>query len=79
MEQITPMAIETLEDLIDQLADWVGVYGAHDTDEPRPGFSPELHCRVCFVSAMQTRIRAAANVEAIMRRVSLSDHAGEAK
>lgn len=65
------MAIETLDDIIEQLADWVGVYGAHDNDEPRPRFPPEMHCRVCFVGTMHDRIEAAARIEAIMRRVTL--------
>jgi hypothetical protein len=57
------MAIETLDDILEQLADWVGVYGAHDTDEPRPGFSSELHCRVCFTSTLRQRIMGAVTVE----------------
>lgn len=76
------MARESLIDVIDQLADWVGVYGAHDNDEPRPRFPPEMHCRVCFTIAMETRIKAAVDFDAIMARVIIapqSDAAGEQK
>lgn len=68
------MAIETLDDIIDQLANWVGVYGAHDdaADWRKPD---ALHCRVCFTSIMSERITAAVNVEAIMRRVTFVPYA----
>jgi hypothetical protein len=66
------MARESLYEVIDQIADWVGVYGAHDNDEPRPRFPPEMHCRVCFVATMEVRIKAAVDFDAIMARVSIA-------
>lgn len=73
------MARESLVEVIEQLADWVGVYGAHDNDEPRPRFPPEMHCRVCFTGAMERRIMAAVEFDAIMARVTLTPSAGESK
>jgi hypothetical protein len=59
------MALETIDDLVEQIADWSGFYGAHVEGET--GL-----CRCCFTAELRDRIRAAANVEAIMARVTIS-------
>ena len=43
--------IEIPEDLAEQIADWIGVYGAHDEccSEKKP-------CRCCFTAGMESRI-----------------------
>lgn len=55
------MAIETVEDIIEDLADKLGVYGAHEEEgkehEDRP-------CRVCFTSGLKTRLSLAFDLEA---------------
>ena len=64
------MAIETLDDIVEEMADKIGVYGAHGTEDV-----PEAtmyHCRVCFTCGLRQRIEAAANIEALMRRVQLN-------
>ena len=61
------MAIETLDDVIDQLADWIGVYGAHE-DGTAVRSHDELHCRVCFMSVMRQRIEAALEAERSLAR-----------
>lgn len=48
--------IETLDDILDELADMAGVYGAHSETESR-------HCRSCWVSEYYGRIKDAVNVE----------------
>jgi hypothetical protein len=61
------MAIETLGDIIEQVADWIGVYGAHTDGE-------KIDCRICFTINLRQRIEAACNIEALMRRVEIKDH-----
>jgi hypothetical protein len=46
------MPIETLDDIIEELADLCGIYGAHDDKEPRT-------CRVCWTLELRLRIDAA--------------------
>jgi hypothetical protein len=58
------MALETLADIITQISDWVGVYGAHTDGE-------KIECRICFEISLRQRIEAACNIEAIMRRVNV--------
>ena len=51
------MPIETLDDIISEIADLAGIYGAHgegDTCAP---------CRACFESQIKSRILAAVAVE----------------
>jgi len=52
------MPIETLEDIIEELANSVGVYGAHDDE--RCAVST---CRVCWTSGIEQRIREAFDIE----------------
>ncbi len=50
--------IETIEDVIEDLANMYGFYGAHDDVEceKRP-------CRCCWVSRLRARIEAAVEIE----------------
>lgn len=45
--------LETPDELADEIADCIGVYGAHDDK-----CSANRPCRVCFVSDLTARIRA---------------------
>lgn len=50
--------IEQLEDIVENLADQMGVYGSHSTD------CDEKHpCRACWTAALSQRIREALAVE----------------
>lgn len=74
------MAIEVLDDIVEELADRLGVYGAHGTEEENEGRLTDIyHCRVCFTIGMRQRIEAACNIEALMRRVSFNQSAVKAK
>lgn len=48
--------IETLHELAEEIADLVGVYGAHEENEVK-------RCRVCFTSGLVERIRCASKNE----------------
>lgn len=52
------MPIETLDDIIDGLADKLGIYGAHDEEEGKG--EP---CRVCWTSDLRAHILAAVQIE----------------
>ena len=60
--------IETSMDLAEDLADLIGVYGAHSNY-----CKPEKPCRVCFVPELAERIRAAAANDAKMERIAAVD------
>ena len=53
--------VETLDDIVEDLADRLGVWNAHD-DECTEGRS----CRVCWVSHMHARLMAAAQNELLL-------------
>lgn len=55
--------IETLDDIIEQLADLLAVYGAH-SERCESG---RLICRCCFASRLKARIMAAVDMEIIIR------------
>jgi hypothetical protein len=65
------MNIETVDELVDQLADWMGIYGGcknpHDDTscETKCEFDPKrpFCCRNGFASAMEDRIRNAVSNE----------------
>jgi hypothetical protein len=62
------MALETLDDIIEDLADKVGAYGSCNEWEDNPNCS----CRVCFTSSLKTRLTLALDVEtkiATMERI----------
>lgn len=46
------MTIETVEDIVEWVADQLGVYGGHEDGEQR-------QCRVCFTSELTERIERA--------------------
>jgi hypothetical protein len=54
------MAIETLDDILTEIADRIGVYGAHGEPEDEP-CNPV--CRMCFESDLRSRILAAIEIE----------------
>ena len=51
------MAIETLEDIIEELANELSIYGAHSEH------SADCECRVCFTSQLRRRIDDAVEIE----------------
>ena len=60
------MPIETVVDVMEALADQVGVYGAHDDENGEA--CQKKPCRVCWTSEWEDRIRAAFAVEAQLER-----------
>jgi hypothetical protein len=56
---------EVLRDVVDDVANWVGVYGVGDApdDQDYPTHSSECHCRICFVIELEQRIRDAISRE----------------
>jgi hypothetical protein len=60
------MALETLSDIVDELADRMGIYGAHD--EENDVACDEKPCRVCWTSNMSDRINAAVRLEQQLER-----------
>jgi hypothetical protein len=58
------MSIETVDDIVTEIANSIGVYGAHDEhcgDGPRT-------CRCCFESSLASRIRDAVRIETILAK-----------
>ncbi len=55
------MPIEMLDDIVEQVADWVGAYGAHVDGEKKD-------CRNCFTSDLTRRIVSAAEIQAILEK-----------
>lgn len=55
------MPIETLDDVIERLADEVGVYGAHDDENDDA--CAKNPCRVCWTSNLRDRLIAAIKVD----------------
>lgn len=62
------MPLETLEDVIENIADWCRVYGVHDDENDAA--CDTKPCRVCFTDALRTRLDAAYELEAILKRGS---------
>jgi len=60
------MTIETVCDIIEALADQVGVYGAHDEENDEA--CQTKPCRVCWASELNDRIWAAVRVEQDIER-----------
>ncbi len=58
------MSIETLSDIVEEIANDVRVYGAHDEncgDGPRT-------CRCCYVASLTSRIKEAVRIEQILEQ-----------
>lgn len=55
------MAIETIDDIVDELADLLGIYDAHD--DYKEDDSEPCRCRCCFETELKGRIREAIFVE----------------
>lgn len=51
--------IATLDDVIEQLADEIGIYGAHAEEFP----DSQCECRVCWTMHLRGRIVAAVDIE----------------
>ena len=58
--------IETLDDIIERLADQIGVYGAHDEENDEA--CDDKPCRMCWTSELREHIEAAVKVENKLRR-----------
>jgi len=56
--------IETLDDIVEQIADWCGAYGC-GPDEDHP---PDCKCRICFTIGLKERIHKAVEVERKLRQ-----------
>lgn len=44
---------ETLDDIVEELADELGIYGAHAEEHP----DGQCECRVCWTTQITTRIK----------------------
>jgi hypothetical protein len=64
--------IEQLSDIIDQLADQIGVYGAHDDENDEA--CQHKPCRVCWTSELWDRIHAAVELEQQLARGMRESH-----
>lgn len=51
--------IETLEDIVEEVADNIGVYGSHTEVAP----DGQCECRVCFTTSLKLRIRDAMEID----------------
>lgn len=70
------MAIETVEDIVEELMNKMGIYGACDDDledNEAPTCPAEKPCRVCASSDLRSRLDAAYQIEKILRSVQLMD------
>lgn len=54
------MAIETLDDIIDEILDKLGVWDGHDPDKDE---GEPCNCRGCMSSDLKDRIRRAIKIE----------------
>lgn len=72
------MAIETLEDITEDIANQLGIYGTCKGRDENGNVVrdclPSEVCRICFISDIKDRIRAAIEVE---RKLSSPTGAGE--
>lgn len=56
------MPIETLDDIVEEIMDRLGVYGAHPEDAEEDTLR-ECQCRYCQAASLKARIIDAAEVE----------------
>ncbi len=59
--------IELLDDIIEQIADWAGVYGAH-RDRDADCKPPDHCCRCCWTSHLKERILDAVEIESALAK-----------
>jgi hypothetical protein len=60
------MPLETLSDIIGELANQIGVYGAHDDENDAA--CNDKPCRVCWTSELNDRIWSAVRMEQQLER-----------
>lgn len=69
------MPIETLDDILEDLANAAGVYGAHpqigEYDMPIP--AGVCKCRVCFLAGLHERVIRAVELEEILAKHRMRD------
>ncbi len=58
------MSIETLDDIVEQIADRLGVYDS--CDDEKCGWKSV--CRCCFTSSLKERIRDAVRIEDVLEK-----------
>lgn len=63
--------IETVEEIMHELCDLFGVYGAHEHGKECPD-DPRKMCRMCFMSLFSERVRAAVENEKKLKAAGLS-------
>lgn len=61
------MPIETLSDIVEELANDLGIYGSHV--EEHSDSDGQCECRVCWASGIISRIKAAIEVERKINRI----------
>jgi hypothetical protein len=59
------MPIETLEDILEELADRQGVYGAHPENRELM-LGEKCGCRICFLAGIRDRIVRAVEIEKLL-------------
>lgn len=57
------MPIETLDDIVEQLADQVGIYGAHP--ESNTDYGP-CECRCCWTMDLKERLLKASEIQRLL-------------
>lgn len=66
--------IETLDDILDELANKIGVYESQYSEEDRNdvhGHPPDCICRVCFLIEYKERIETAIRIENALTKTFL--------
>lgn len=59
------MAIETLEDIVEEIADQLGIYGVHNEEDE---CFRQPKCRCCFTFSLRQRIENAVEIEQKLAR-----------
>ena len=69
--------LETLHDVVEELADQLGVYGSHPPETEDGERRAPCPCRVCWASSMETRIHSAVELEQKLAKLAAIDDAKE--
>jgi hypothetical protein len=69
------MSIETLDDIIEQLADQLGKWGCGNPDD-QGNHPDDCDCRMCFTCGLRTRIERAVEVEQALNAHAANKPAG---